>query len=75
VYVHAEKRKLDLKAISIILVGYDDKSKEYRCYNLITQKIVVNRDAKFHIKEEMSEVYTKEKFLGFIRRSRGSRKR
>jgi len=61
VYVYAEKRwKLDLKAISMILVGYDDKSKAYRCYNPITQRIV-SRDVKFHIKEEVSEVYTKEK--------------
>lgn len=34
VHIHAEKRqKLDPKAISMILVGYDDKSKAYRCYN------------------------------------------
>lgn len=64
VYVHAAKRqKLDPKAISAILVGYDDKSKAYRCYNSSTQKVIISRDVKLPVQKEISEFFTRMKPL------------
>lgn len=47
----------------MILVGYDDKSKAYLCYNPLMQKVVISRDVKFLIKDEISEIYVEEKSL------------
>lgn len=48
VHVPSEKRqKLDPKAFAAILVGYDEQSKAYRCYNPNTRKVVISRDVKF----------------------------
>lgn len=57
VYIHKEKRqKLDPKAILTILVGYDENSKAYKCYNSSTQKVIISRDVTFPIQEEISEI-------------------
>jgi len=47
----------------MILVGYDDKSKAYRCYNPLIQKVVVSRDMKFPVEEKISEINTRVKSL------------
>jgi len=47
----------------MILVGYNDKSKAYQCYNPLTQKIVVSRDVKCPVKEKVSEINTRVKSL------------
>jgi len=47
----------------MILIGYDDKSKAYRCYNPLTQKVVVSRDVKFPVEEKISEINTRVKSL------------
>lgn len=41
------RRKLDSKASEALLVGYDEISKAYRCYVLLTRKVIVSRDVKF----------------------------
>ena len=39
--------KLALKAYRIILVGYDDQSKRYKCFDCDKRKIIISRDIKF----------------------------
>lgn len=49
-FVHIEKekrQKLDPTAIEMVLVGYDEHSKAYRCFNPKTHKVIVSRDVKF----------------------------
>lgn len=36
--------KLDAKSVPTILVGYDEQSKAYCCYNPITRKILISPD-------------------------------
>lgn len=48
VVIPKEKRKkLDNTAIEMHLVGYDEQSKAYRCYNKSTKKVVISRDVRF----------------------------
>ncbi|CAM6116227.1 unnamed protein product [Calypogeia fissa] len=45
VHIPKERRdKLGSKSISAVLVGYDDQSKAYRCFDPNTQKILISRD-------------------------------
>lgn len=49
-YVHIprEKRsKLEVKSVSCILVGYDDQSKAYRCFEPSQRRILINKDIVF----------------------------
>jgi hypothetical protein len=41
------RRKLDSISEKFILIGYNEKSKTYRLYNLVTKQFVVSRDVKF----------------------------
>jgi hypothetical protein len=41
------RTKLDDKRKGIIFVGYDQKSKKYKLYNLNEEKIVITRDVEF----------------------------
>lgn len=50
------RRKLDEKAVEAILVGYDEHSKAYRCYNKATKKVIVSRDVKFLTQEKQNEL-------------------
>jgi hypothetical protein len=52
VHVHVEMRKLDDRSERCIFVGYSEESREYRLYNPITNKYVINKDVQF--KEEES---------------------
>jgi len=57
-YVHVpnEKRsKLDPKAEKCIFIGYSLEQKGYRCFNLFTRKLQVNRDVVF---DEMVSWYS-----------------
>jgi histone deacetylase 1/2 len=50
VYVHdpdENKSKLDPKVNKCIFIGYSLKQKGYRCFNLSTRKLQVNRDVVF----------------------------
>ena len=38
------RRKLDNKGEKCIFIGYSDELKAYKLYNLITKKIIINRD-------------------------------
>lgn len=49
----ANRLKWDKKAIKHILVGYDENTKGYRCYNPDTKKIITSRDVT--IMEETKE--------------------
>ncbi len=40
-----QRNKMESKCL---LVGYDDKSKAYHCYNLVTQKIMINKYVVFY---------------------------
>jgi pectate lyase len=44
------RKKLDERSEKCVFVGYNEDSKEYRLYNQITKKYVINRDVEF--KEE-----------------------
>lgn len=49
VHIPKEKRKkLDPKSEKLIFVGYDSKSKAYRCINTTNRKLTISRDVKFH---------------------------
>lgn len=49
VHIPREKRKkLDSKSEKLIFVGYDSKSKAYRCINTANRKLTISRDVKFH---------------------------
>jgi hypothetical protein len=41
------RRKLDDRSEKCIFVGYNETSKVYRLYNLISKKLILNRDIKF----------------------------
>jgi hypothetical protein len=43
----AKRTKLEPKAVTTILVGYDESSKAYRCYNPATRKILISCDVRF----------------------------
>ena len=47
-YVHQTLKKLDLRAIRCMFVGYADLQKGYRCYNTNVKKMYVTRDVQFH---------------------------
>ena len=38
------RRKLDNKGEKCIFIGYSDELKAYKLYNLITKKVIINRD-------------------------------
>jgi hypothetical protein len=38
----AKRNKLDAKAIPSLLIGYDEHSKAYRCYNPASRKILIS---------------------------------
>lgn len=42
-----ERKKLDAKAIKCIFVGYDEKTKAYRCFDPVMNKIHINKDVIF----------------------------
>lgn len=44
------RRKLDDRSEKCVFIGYSEESKEYRLYNPVTKKYVINRDVEF--KEE-----------------------
>lgn len=49
-FVHIPKedrRKLDNTATKMILIGYDEQSKAYRCYDMVNRKVTVSRDVRF----------------------------
>ena len=47
-YIPDEKQtKLEPKAITTLLVGYDKSSKAYRCYNTTTRKILISQNVRF----------------------------
>lgn len=53
VHIEAQKRqKLDAKSFQAVLVGYDEQSKGYRCYNPKTERVVISRDVRFVINNE-----------------------
>lgn len=57
-FVHVPKenrRKLDNTAIEMILIGYDEQSKAYRCYNMASKKLTISRDVRFSIDAEQHE--------------------
>ena len=48
VHVPAEKRtKLDDKSFSCVLLGVNERSKAYRLYDPISQRIIISKDVKF----------------------------
>lgn len=48
VHIPTEKRrKLDSKATEMIFLGYDEKSKAFRCYDQYAKKVVISRDVIF----------------------------
>ncbi len=48
VYIPAQKRhKLENTSKPMILTGYDEQSKAYRCYDPISKKLVISRDVRF----------------------------
>eukprot|EP00253_Pinus_taeda_P031458 PITA_31458 len=53
-YAHVSdelRKKLDNKAEKCLFVGYSDESKEYKLYNPLNKKVIINRDVQF-IEEE-----------------------
>ncbi|XP_073831708.1 uncharacterized protein [Musca autumnalis] len=56
--VDEKRRKLDIKATEMIFIGYDCKSKAFRCYNPSTNKVTISRDVIFTdiVKGEADEV-------------------
>lgn len=56
-FVHVPKedrRKLDNTATDMILIGYDEQSKAYRCYDMIKKKVTISRDVRF-INQELQK--------------------
>jgi len=45
------RKKLDDKFKKYIFMGYIERSKAYQLYNLITKKLVINKDVKFDEEE------------------------
>jgi hypothetical protein len=43
----AKQTKLEPKAVTTILVGYDESNKPYRCYNPATRNIIISCDVRF----------------------------
>lgn len=41
------RKKLDRKGEKCIFVGYNDESKEYKLYNLLTKKVIISKDMHF----------------------------
>lgn len=53
-FVHipkAKRKKFDNAATEMQLVGYDEQSKAYRCYNKSNHKVVVSRDVRFDLEK------------------------
>ena len=48
-YAHDPKelRKLDDISEKCIFLGYNDQSMEYKLYNRVTKKVIINRDVEF----------------------------
>jgi len=44
---YEKKTKLDEKSVKCVLMGVSKESKEYRLYNLETEKIVISKDVRF----------------------------
>ena len=50
VYIHVpdnKRGKLEDKSLKWVLLGVSEKSKTYRLYDPVSQKIIVSRDVKF----------------------------
>jgi hypothetical protein len=48
-YIHVQNRtKFQPKARPLILVGYNDRSKAYRCFDHSSKKIIISRDVHFN---------------------------
>ena len=48
VKVHSHsRRKLDEKSNKCIFIGYSNESKAYKLYNLMSGKVIINRDVIF----------------------------
>jgi hypothetical protein len=43
-----ERKKLDLKTLKIVFLGYDSKTKGLNCYYLSTHTIIITRGVKFN---------------------------
>lgn len=59
VMVHIPKvnrYKWDKKATMHILVGYDEYTKGYRCYNPITKNVIISRDVIFFEKNRVTHI-------------------
>lgn len=41
------RHKLGVKALKIVFLGYDNLTKGFRCYEPISNKIVISRDVIF----------------------------
>lgn len=57
-FVHVPKetrRKLDNTATEMVLVGYDEQSKAYRCYDMNNKKLIISRDVRFIDKADRQE--------------------
>jgi hypothetical protein len=49
-YVHvskSEKSKLETKSIKCMMVGYDDQSKAYKCFDPKEKKVLISKDVVF----------------------------
>lgn len=57
VWISPQKRhKLENKSVHALFVGYDNKSKAYRCYDTKTGKILISRDVQFLHKRTKLEI-------------------
>lgn len=57
-FVHtpaAKRHKLENTAKQMILVGYDEQSKAYRCYDQAARKLIISRDVQF-VRSETEEI-------------------
>lgn len=54
----SKRNKFEPKAVATILLGYDELSKAYRCYNPTTHRILVSCDVRFD--EQLQQLSTAE---------------
>jgi len=67
-YAHDPKelRKLDDISEKCIFLGYNDQSKEYKLYNQVTKKVIINRDVEFKEDEACNESIDKTIYVGVV---------
>jgi len=58
------REKLDELSDKCVFFGYSEESKEYRLYNLVTKKYVINTDVEFNEEEAWDDSIDKIKFGG-----------